>query len=98
MLLKDSASLEVFLPYGEFNSKIVDAAAEIGYKTVMWTLDTIDWQNPDAATFLGRIVPKLENGALILMHPTEVTAKNLGTLIAEIKSRGYDIITVSEIL
>lgn len=85
-------------PYGEFNSNIVNAATEMGYKTVMWTLDTIDWQNPNSKTYLDRIVPNLTNGALILMHPTEVTANTLGTLIKEIKSKGYGIITVSEIL
>ncbi len=85
-------------PYGEFNDKIVQYASEIDYKTIMWTIDTIDWQTPTSQTFLNRVLTKLENGALILMHPTEVTAKTLSVLIQEIKKRGFSIVTVSEIL
>ncbi|MFW5787272.1 MAG: polysaccharide deacetylase family protein, partial [Halanaerobiales bacterium] len=33
-------------PYGEVNDKIVKSASDIGYKTIMWSADTIDWQRP----------------------------------------------------
>ena len=85
-------------PYGEFNDKVVAYAEEIGFKTIMWTIDTIDWRNPTPETYLKRVLEKLQNGALILAHPTEVTAKTLPILINEIKKRGYDILIVSEII
>ncbi len=85
-------------PYGEFNKKIVAFAEEIGYKTVMWTIDTIDWKNPAPEVLVKRVLNNLQNGALILAHPTEVTAKTLPLLISEIKKRGYEIVTVSELI
>lgn len=100
ILLKEFGRAEKLFgpPYGEFNSNIVTYAQEIGYKTIMWTIDTIDWKNPSPETLINRVLSKLQNGALILAHPTEVTAKTLQTLITEIKKRGYEILTVSEIL
>lgn len=85
-------------PYGEFNKKIVAYADEIGYKTVMWTIDTIDWKNPAPEVLIKRVLSNLQNGALILAHPTEVTAKTLPLLISEIKKQGYKIVTVSELI
>ena len=46
-----------------------------------------------------RIEPKLENGAIILMHNgTENTANSLGMIIKNIKSKGYNIVPVSELI
>ncbi len=33
-------------PYGEFNSRVLAAAAQLGYTTIMWSIDTIDWKRP----------------------------------------------------
>lgn len=85
-------------PYGEYNDTVLTAADELGYTTIMWTIDTIDWKRPPADIIKNRVIKKLHNGAIILMHPTEPTAKALPELITEIKKAGYTITTVSDIL
>lgn len=85
-------------PSGSFNQATVQIAEEQGLKTVLWTIDTIDWQKPSADTVLRRISAKLEPGALILMHPTSSTRDAIGGIIAIAKARGYSIGTVSETL
>jgi probable sporulation protein (polysaccharide deacetylase family) len=85
-------------PSGSFNQATVQIAEEQGLKTVLWTIDTIDWQKPSADTILSRISAKLEPGALILMHPTSSTRDAIGGIIATAKARGYLIGTVSETL
>ena len=85
-------------PYGEYNAKVLEAAHEIGYTTIMWSIDTIDWQRPSVATLKKRVLSKLHNGAIVLMHPTEPTLKALPSLIAEIREKGYTITTVSDII
>jgi len=47
--------------------------AELGYKTVLWTIDTVDWQRPAPTVIIDRVLSKLSNGALVLMHPTQPT-------------------------
>ncbi|MEG6585493.1 polysaccharide deacetylase family protein [Dendrosporobacter sp. 1207_IL3150] len=85
-------------PYGEYNDMVITAANELGYTTIMWSIDTIDWKRPPADILKNRVIKKLHNGAIILMHPTDPTAKALPELIREIQKAGYTITTVSDIL
>ena len=86
-------------PYGEKKPQVVSAAWELGYSTVMWTIDTIDWHpSTNETSFLGRIKDNLQNGAIILMHPKPVTVKALPALISHLKQEGYDIVLLKDIV
>ncbi|WP_127531687.1 polysaccharide deacetylase family protein [Paenibacillus kobensis] len=85
-------------PSGDFNQQTVQIAYGLGLRTVMWTIDTIDWRKPLPSTIVSRVRNKLEPGALILMHPTASTRDALADMIGVIKSKGYQIGTVSETL
>lgn len=85
-------------PYGEYNNIVLDAAQDLGYTTIMWTADTVDWRRPSPETIIRRIDSKLQNGTIILIHPTEPTIKALPELIRRIKAKGYTISPVSDIL
>ena len=64
--------------------------------TVMWSVDTIDWQKPSPEVLQQRVLSKVHPGAFILMHPTESTAKSLETLIVNIQKKDLHVVTVSE--
>lgn len=85
-------------PYGEYNDNVLRAASELGYRTTLWSVDTIDWQRPPVEILKSRVLKKVHNGAIILMHPTDPTNKALPSLIRELKERGYSITTVSAII
>lgn len=85
-------------PYGEFNQTVLRAADELGYKTIMWTVDTIDWKRPPAEVIKARVLKKIQNGAIVLMHPTEPTVEALPGLINELKKQGYTMEPVSAII
>jgi probable sporulation protein (polysaccharide deacetylase family) len=83
-------------PSGSFRDETVTLAASMGMGTVMWSVDTIDWQKPSPDVLKHRVLSKLHPGAFILMHPTESTAKSLETLIINIKLKNLHVVTVSE--
>jgi len=85
-------------PYGEFNATIVTAADELGYKTVMWSIDTVDWKLPGVNTIVGRVLGKAHNGAFVLMHPTAQTIEALPAIIDGLREQGFSLTTVTEIL
>lgn len=86
-------------PSGSFNSQVVSIAhAEFQMKTIMWTADTIDWQNPPVDVLIRRIDRKMGNGVLVLMHPTRATVQGLPALIRMAKQRGFTPTTVSEVI
>ena len=85
-------------PAGDFNRQTVAVAAELGYKTVLWTVDTVDWKRPAPTIIIDRVLSQICSGALVLMHPTEPTLEALPILIDHLQTRGYQFVTVSELL
>lgn len=78
-------------PSGSFRKEVVEIAAEQQMETIMWSVDTIDWQKPSPETLINRVMSKVHNGALILMHPTSSTADSLETLIISMKEKNLSI-------
>ena len=85
-------------PYGERGQTVLQAADEVGYSTILWSIDTIDWQRPDPKTIEDRVLKKAHNGAIVLMHPTDPTVKALPNIIKGLKDRGFEIVTVSQLV
>lgn len=85
-------------PAGDYNKDTLNIAASLGYYTIMWSIDTIDWRDKDAAKIKGRIMNNLKPGAFVLMHPTADTYKALQEVIPAIKQQGYRFLTVKEML
>jgi len=83
-------------PYGEFNKTTLQAAASLGYQTIMWSIDTIDWRRDGTDKILQRVMKDPHNGALILMHPTADTVTALPVMIEKLQGLGYHIGTVSD--
>ncbi|MGQ9557698.1 MAG: polysaccharide deacetylase family protein [Desulfurispora sp.] len=85
-------------PYGERGKAVLDAARELGYTTILWSVDTIDWQRPSPQVITRRVLDKVHNGAIILMHPTAPTVQALPGMISGLRARGYLPVTVSQLL
>ncbi len=83
-------------PSGSYNKLTLECAQSLGYKTIMWSKDTIDWRDKNAELIFTRATKNLNNGDLILMHPTEKTLEAFDKIIKTIKSQGYNLVTVSE--
>ncbi|MHB1654571.1 MAG: polysaccharide deacetylase family protein [Desulfitobacteriaceae bacterium] len=94
-------------PYGERGSSGLTAAYELGYRTVLWTLDTVDWRPESTPEVIAaRILrPPVrfgikpdKRGALVLMHPTENTVKALPIILAQLSKEGYKFLTLDELI
>ncbi|WP_374043142.1 polysaccharide deacetylase family protein [uncultured Paenibacillus sp.] len=85
-------------PSGDFNELTVQTAHAYGLKTVLWTVDTVDWKNPNPSDVIRKIDAKVEPGSLILMHPTPASKAALQGIIRSIRNKGILPGTVSETL
>lgn len=83
-------------PSGAYNKTTVASASGLGYKTIMWTRDTIDWRDHNADLIYNRAIKNACGGDLVLMHPTEATLKALPRIIDALQSQGFSLTTVSE--
>ncbi|WP_027726009.1 polysaccharide deacetylase family protein [Tuberibacillus calidus] len=85
-------------PSGSYTQTTVEVADSLNMSTILWTVDTIDWKHPEPYEMVRRVVSQIGPGSMILMHPTDSAAEGLSRLILDIKNRGYQLGTVSELL
>ena len=86
-------------PYGEYNDTVVKASNDSNHTMIQWSIDTLDYNGLTGEQMWQRIEPKLEKGSIILMHNgTENTALSLDMIIKNIKQKGYELVTVSELI
>lgn len=83
--------------YGETNSKINKMS---GLPVIMWNVDTLDWQSRNAKKVFKEVKRnKNLDGDIILMHSIyDSTAKATELIIPYLKKKGYQFVTVSELI
>ncbi|MEL3971281.1 polysaccharide deacetylase family protein [Rossellomorea oryzaecorticis] len=84
-------------PSGSYRDEVVKIAHNLDMSTIMWSVDTIDWQKPQPDVLINRVMSKLHKGAIILMHPTASTANSLNSLIVQIKDKELRLGTISSL-
>lgn len=85
-------------PGGARDARVLSVAAEIGFRHVYWTVDSGDYNN-DSSYVTQRVLNGAKDGAVVLFHCTrESTETALHTIIPELLARGYELVTVSELI
>ena len=83
-------------PSGSYGAQTLEAAESLGYTTIMWSKDTIDWRDHNTSLILSRATKNMQNGDIILMHPTENTREALQDIVKSYQNSGFSVVTVSE--
>lgn len=94
-------------PYGEKGISGLRAADQLGYRTILWTLDTVDWR-PESTPEV--IIQRILNpavrfgikpnkaGAIVLMHPKANTVKALPIIIEQLTKDGFILQTIDGLI
>lgn len=86
-------------PYGSYNSDVQNLCADLGIVMVNWSLDTLDWKYKDADRLINTILTEVQDGDIILCHDLHgSTVDAMEQVIPELIARGYQLVTVSELL
>lgn len=87
-----------FTPHkGEYNALVLETVSRQGMRTVLWSIDTVDWNTPGVEKMKAKILDNLHEGAIVLMHPTADTVILLKEVIPVIKNKGYSFVTLAEL-
>jgi len=101
-LLKAITGQDAFLfrpPFGEYSNKVIEAASELGYFTIQWSIDSLDWKDVSADFMVNRVLSNVGPGDIILFHNAgKHTPKAIDVLLAQLKSRGFDVVPISELI
>ncbi|WP_274653947.1 polysaccharide deacetylase family sporulation protein PdaB [Paenibacillus humicola] len=89
------------LPNGDFDKRVLRIAEELNYTVIQWDTDSLDWMNIGTDKIINRVVSKAHPGDIILMHASDSvkqTAAALPAIIGQLRAKGYEFVTVSELL
>lgn len=88
-------------PQGIYSEENLRMAQEMGYKTVFWSLAYVDWNNdaqPTAEQAYAKLLPRIHNGAVVLLHSTSRTnASILDDLLTKWEGMGYTFGSVDQL-
>ena len=89
-------------PQGIYSEENLQMAKELGYQTVFWSLAYVDWNNDDQPTkeeAFGKLLPRIHNGAVVLLHSTsETNAEILDELLTKWEEMGYRFGSLEELV
>lgn len=81
--------------YGSVNNKIKKVA---NMPIIIWDIDTLDWKYHNSKRITSRIVNKVRDGDIILMHDIYSASLNaLSNIIPILQDNGYEFVTIDEL-
>ena len=88
-------------PGGAYNETVMAQALQRGYTTILWSVDPGDWRRPSVAQVVDNVMKNVEPGSIVLLHDGQYplpTPEAIGIIIDRLRTQGYSIVTVSELL
>lgn len=85
-------------PSGSFSVTTLKVAEKLGYKTIMWSKDTIDWRDKNPKTVYSRATKNISGGDIVLMHPKKHTLEALPDILRYYAEIGLKAGTITECL
>ncbi|MBQ7838892.1 MAG: polysaccharide deacetylase family protein [Lachnospiraceae bacterium] len=83
-------------PYGSWDKTF---ETELNMFPVLWTIDPLDWCTNDAGCVVKKVVPKVKENSIILLHDEYASTVTAALqIVDELKKQGYEFVTVEEIL
>lgn len=65
---------------------------------VLWTVDPEDWKYKNSKTIAKRVINKVKDGSIVLMHDTKKRSlEALKIIIKDLKEKGFQFVTISEL-
>jgi peptidoglycan/xylan/chitin deacetylase (PgdA/CDA1 family) len=87
-------------PNGDWNGLVVRTARELGYTTVIWSIDSLDWKNPGPGHMIDRVERQAFPGAILLFHSSDSSRQVqdvLPVLIPQLRREGWRLVTLGEL-
>ncbi len=86
-------------PYGCYDDNLIENTDQLNMYSILWTVDSLDWQGDKPETLVERVLSNVHNGAVILFHDhnnRSNTIEALPHIIKILKKSGYKFVTLSE--
>lgn len=86
-------------PYGDYDNELIKTASELGYYTIQWDTDSLDWKDLSATDIAMRVINGVTSGSIILMHNNGLhTAEAVPIILETLKNKGYTFVPIGELI
>lgn len=86
-------------PFGSYNNDLIDTADRLNLKTIQWDVDSLDWKGLSASEITNRVVSRVKNGSIILMHNNSDNILDaLRLTLNRLKVAGYEVTSISDLV
>lgn len=89
-------------PCGMYDKSLIRLAKENNDKIILWNIDTHDWSHMSTEGIKSNVISSVKGGDIILFHDyitgESNTVEALETIIPILKDKGYEFVTVSQLL
>lgn len=86
-------------PFGSYNNDLLDTAESLNLKTIQWDVDSLDWKGLSASEIANRVLGRVKNGSIILMHNnSDNVLDGLRLILNKLKIQGYKVTSISELI
>ena len=81
--------------YGSVNNKIKKV---VDTPIIIWDIDTLDWKYHNSRRISSRVINKVKDGDIVLMHDIYSASLNaLSNIIPILQDNGYEFVTIDEL-
>ena len=90
-------------PYGDFTPADALVFERLGFKNILWSVDTLDWSGTSAEEIMTILNRDKSPGGIVLQHnfqnsKLEGTVKALPQMIDQLRAEGYEFVTIDGLL
>lgn len=88
-------------PYGDYNETVVESAKTLGYSTIQWDVDSLDWKDYGVEAIIDTVCnhKALKYGSIILLHNgSKYTALALDEMLSNLEDQGYTFIPLDKLI
>lgn len=87
-------------PFGGRDDRVLRVVEEEGFRSIYWTFDSGDWlENATTERVRTTVLREASAGAVVVHHVSpQATARAMPDIIDELRRRGYELVTVSEMI
>ena len=86
-------------PFGEYNNRVVSTASSLGYYTVQWSVDSLDWKSLSSNQIYERVMGQIKPGSIVLfLIGGPGTPGAIWRIIPDLQQQGYSIVPVGELI
>ncbi len=93
-------------PYSDYNETLLTYLGHLRWRLVLWSVDSGDWRGLSEVQIAANVLARVHPGAIVILHDSDETGTAdrastvaaLKIILPALKLRGYELVTVSELL